>query len=182
MLTCVGSVWREGRFTRSHLQSMSVGSIARMLSLMLYGRRFFPYYTFNIVAGVDEDGAGMVYGYDAIGSYDSVKVVAQGAGQRYIIPLLDNLVRGCVWMWMWMWMSMWMSMSMCCACVVWLLACGVSHRHRFVGRTRSWRLVREAVILILIVVVMLIDDVCFRLTGRTVWTRTTRLLFRMQLT
>ena len=72
---------------------MSVGSIARMLSLMLYGRRFFPYYTFNIVAGVDEKGAGMVYGYDAIGSYDSVKVVAQGAGQRYIIPLLDNLVR-----------------------------------------------------------------------------------------
>ena len=36
---------------------MGVESIARMLSLMLYGRRFFPYYTFNIVAGVDDEGA-----------------------------------------------------------------------------------------------------------------------------
>ena len=72
----------------------STESIAHLLSKTLYGRRFFPYYTFNLVAGLDKDGKGVVHGYDAIGSYGSDKALAQGSGAHMIIPYLDSEVIG----------------------------------------------------------------------------------------
>ena len=35
---------------------MSTEAIAHMLSTILYGRRFFPLYTFNIIGGMDSEG------------------------------------------------------------------------------------------------------------------------------
>ena len=32
----------------------------------------------------------MVYGYDAIGSYDTCRYAVQGSGQPLMVPLLDN--------------------------------------------------------------------------------------------
>lgn len=69
-------------------------SIAHLLSKTLYSRRFFPYYTFNLVAGLDKNGKGVVYGYDAIGSYGSDKALAQGSGAHMILPYLDAEVVG----------------------------------------------------------------------------------------
>ena len=43
--------------------------MASLLGYTLYMKRFFPYYCFNLIAGLDENGNGAVYGYDAIGSY-----------------------------------------------------------------------------------------------------------------
>lgn len=63
--------------------------IANLLSKTLYGRRFFPYYTFNLVGGLDKNGKGILYGYDAIGSYDNASGLAQGSGAHMILPLLD---------------------------------------------------------------------------------------------
>jgi 20S proteasome subunit beta 6 len=79
-------------YEHQHGKPMSTEAIGQMLSNMLYGRRFFPYYTFNLVAGLDQEGRGIVYGYDAIGSYQSVEVGAAGTGQTLIQPLLDNQV------------------------------------------------------------------------------------------
>ena len=49
---------------------------------------------FNVVAGLDTTGRGAVYTYDAVGSFERVGYAAQGAGQKLIIPLLDDIVGG----------------------------------------------------------------------------------------
>lgn len=40
---------------------MTSGAIAAMLSTILYGRRFFPYYVYNIIGGLDEEGGYCCY-------------------------------------------------------------------------------------------------------------------------
>ena len=85
---------RCGMYEHNHGSEMEVGSIAQMLSNTLYYRRFMPYYAFNILAGLDENGVGAVYGYDAIGNFQRQPdgIEANGSGVKLIMPLLDNLV------------------------------------------------------------------------------------------
>jgi 20S proteasome subunit beta 6 len=68
----------------------SIDACAQLLSNTLYGRRFFPFYTFNLLCGVNEAGEGSIFGYDAIGSYDRVNSGAMGSGSQLIVPILDN--------------------------------------------------------------------------------------------
>ncbi|RKP39766.1 proteasome subunit beta type-1 [Dimargaris cristalligena] len=80
-------------YKHNHNKEMSTSAIAQMLSIMLYQRRFFPYYDFNILGGLDEDGKGCVYSYDAVGSYERVPCSAFGSASALIQPFLDNQVR-----------------------------------------------------------------------------------------
>ena len=80
-------------YKNTHHKEPKISAIAQMLSNTLYGRRFFPYYTFNLVCGVDENGQGAMYGYDAIGSYDQVNCGSFGSGQTMVTPLLDSMFK-----------------------------------------------------------------------------------------
>ena len=64
--------------------------MAQLLGNTLYGRRFMPFYAFNLLCGIDKQGAGCVYGYDAIGSFDKLTYGCQGTGTSMASPLLDN--------------------------------------------------------------------------------------------
>ena len=60
---------------------------------VLYGRRFFPFYAFNLLAGVTDEGEFKMYGYDAVGSFDSLEYAANGSGKELITPILDSILK-----------------------------------------------------------------------------------------
>merc|ERR1719253_1419006 len=76
-------------YEHQHRREPSVTTIAQMLSTVLYHKRFFPYYTFNVLAGVDDAGTGAVYHYDAIGSYERVPYTTSGSGSSLVMSVLD---------------------------------------------------------------------------------------------
>lgn len=48
-------------YKHSNNKTMTSGAIAAMLSTILYSRRFFPYYVYNIIGGLDEEGGCWYY-------------------------------------------------------------------------------------------------------------------------
>lgn len=90
------TLWRvlDSRLTQYKFDNdkdMSPKAISQMLSNTLYYRRFFPYYTFNVLAGV-HDGKGCVWGYDAVGSFELCPYAVTGSGSALITSILDNQV------------------------------------------------------------------------------------------
>merc|ERR1712227_289882 len=75
-----------------HQDQPSAPAIAAMLSTMLYYRRFFPYYVYNLVAGLDDEGKGAVFSYDPVGSYDRDEMKCAGSAASLIQPFLDNQI------------------------------------------------------------------------------------------
>lgn len=75
-----------------HGKPMSAKACAQRLSTILYQKRFFPYYAYAILGGLDEEGKGAVYSYDPVGSYEREQCRAGGAAASLIMPFLDNQV------------------------------------------------------------------------------------------
>jgi 20S proteasome subunit beta 6 len=75
-----------------HGKPMSVNACAKRLSTILYQKRFFPYYAYAILGGLDDEGRGAVYSYDPVGSYEREMCRAGGAAASLIMPFLDNQV------------------------------------------------------------------------------------------
>lgn len=72
---------------------MSTAAIAQMLSTMLYYKRLFPYYVSNVLAGLDENGQGVVYSYDPVGHCEKNTFEAAGSSGALLQPFLDSQVR-----------------------------------------------------------------------------------------
>eukprot|EP00116_Pleurobrachia_bachei_P009150 sb/3469412/ len=83
---------RLKQYLHTHGKEMPCEAIAQMLSTTLYYRRFFPYYTYNMVAGLDKQGKGCVFSYDPVGSYERESYRASGSASAIIQPLLDNQI------------------------------------------------------------------------------------------
>merc|ERR1712232_78712 len=79
-------------FEHQHRKQMPLFSASQLLSNTLYSKRMFPFYTFNALGGVDENGEGFVFGYDAVGSFERKKWAANGSASKLVLPLLDNQV------------------------------------------------------------------------------------------
>ncbi|KAJ0770015.1 Proteasome subunit beta type-1 [Helianthus annuus] len=80
-------------YQHQHNKQMSCPAMAQLLSNTLYYKRFFPYYAFNVLGGLDSEGKGCVFTYDAVGSYERVGYSAQGSGATLITPFLDNQLK-----------------------------------------------------------------------------------------
>lgn len=83
-------LWKMYKY--QHGKDMQVSSIAQLASTVLYGHRFFPYYTFNILGGLDAEGVGAVYSFDPVGSFERECYRAGGSAAALIQPFLDNQV------------------------------------------------------------------------------------------
>ncbi|KAK7251994.1 hypothetical protein RIF29_26127 [Crotalaria pallida] len=80
-------------YQHQHNKQMSCPAMAQLLSNTLYYKRFFPYYAFNVLGGLDNEGKGCVFTYDAVGSYERVGYSSQGSGSTLITPFLDNQLK-----------------------------------------------------------------------------------------
>jgi len=81
-------------YEHEHHKKMSCKATAAMLSTILYYRRFFPYYTYNILAGLDDEGKGCIFSFDPVGSYEREQYRAGGSASSLLQPLLDNQIGG----------------------------------------------------------------------------------------
>jgi proteasome beta subunit len=70
-------------------QQMSVKAASTMMSNILSGRTYFPYWVQLIIAGVDDSG-GHVYSLDAAGGNIEDEYVSTGSGSPYVYGVLED--------------------------------------------------------------------------------------------
>lgn len=72
-----------------HNAEMSVKAASTLMSNILAGRRYFPYWVQLLIGGVDKDG-GHVYSLDPAGGSIPDKFVTAGSGSPYVYGVLED--------------------------------------------------------------------------------------------
>uniref|UniRef100_A0A1B0BG92 Proteasome subunit beta n=1 Tax=Glossina palpalis gambiensis TaxID=67801 RepID=A0A1B0BG92_9MUSC len=81
---------RMKMYEQEHMKIMPTEAAAHMLSILMYNRRFFPYYVSNILVGLDIESKGVVYSYDPIGHCEKSMYKASGSAGSLLQPVLDS--------------------------------------------------------------------------------------------
>lgn len=81
-------------FVHQHGKVPSIVALNRMVSNILFSHRFRVLYSFTLLVGVNDDGKGMVFNYDAIGSDESVSGSVSGTAGTLMRPFIDSQVDG----------------------------------------------------------------------------------------
>ena len=76
-------------FKLEHERSISIKSLAKMMSGLLYQKRVFPYFTDTIIGGMDENGPQLIV-LDLIGSVIDDDYAAIGTGAQVAIGILEE--------------------------------------------------------------------------------------------
>ena len=82
----------ESRWGDDRGNSPMTREMVQRLAGILYRRRGTPFYAQNVVGGLDENGRGVAYGFDPLGSFESVPVACAGSARALIQPVLDGIV------------------------------------------------------------------------------------------
>ena len=69
-------------------EEMTAETFSQHLSNSLYKRRFFPYYAFCVLAALEND-RGVLYNYDAVGSFQECATYCTGSGSKMGCAVLD---------------------------------------------------------------------------------------------
>ena len=72
----------KGKINESKHQGRSpdTESLAQLFGNTLCGRRFMPFYAFNLLCGLNKERQGVVHGYDSISSFENLKHGIQESG------------------------------------------------------------------------------------------------------
>ena len=79
-------------FSLEHERQISIRSLAKLMSGILYSRRIFPYFTDTILGGFDENGPQLIV-LDLIGSILDDDFACLGSGAQVAIGVLEEEYR-----------------------------------------------------------------------------------------
>lgn len=77
------------QYELNHNRTLTVEEIAHLLSKILYGKRFFPFYTFNIIVG-HSDGKPYLFDFDAVGCIGKSTLSSSGNSGNLMQAIINN--------------------------------------------------------------------------------------------
>jgi 20S proteasome subunit beta 6 len=78
-------------YKKENSNDCSILNSVFFLSSILYSKRFFPFFTFNIISGLEKNNEACIYNFDALGSFEKTFFTCIGNGQTIIQPTLDGI-------------------------------------------------------------------------------------------